>query len=79
MFKVFGIIEISKIVFFNFSSTERIKQNQINLESFQKQLPRKPFIDDEWKECYILQKVFGCIDHYQLLNEYVLNIFLQQP
>ena len=47
MFKVFGIIEISKIVFFNFSSTERIKQNQINLESFQKQLPRKPFIDDE--------------------------------
>ena len=28
MFKVCGIIGISKIEFFNFSGTERIKQNQ---------------------------------------------------
>ena len=33
MFKVCGIIGISKIEFFNFSGTERVKQNQKNLKT----------------------------------------------
>ena len=33
MFKVGGIIGISKIEFFNFSSIERVKQNQKNLKT----------------------------------------------
>ena len=33
MFNVWGIIGISKIEFFNFSGTERVKQNQKNLKT----------------------------------------------
>ena len=35
MFKVTGIIVISKTEFFNFSSTERVKQNQKKLKALQ--------------------------------------------
>ena len=35
MFKVCVIISISKIEFFNFCSTERVKQNQKTLKTFQ--------------------------------------------
>ena len=35
MFKVCGIIGISKIKFFNFSSNERVKQNQRNLKTIE--------------------------------------------
>ena len=41
MFKVCGIIGISKIGFFNFSGTERVKQNQKNLETIQNFLSLK--------------------------------------
>ena len=35
MFKVCGFIGISKIEFFNFSGTERVKQNQKKLKTIQ--------------------------------------------
>ena len=35
MFKLFVIIGISKIEFFNFSGTERVKQNQKDLKAIQ--------------------------------------------
>ena len=36
MFKIYGIIRISKIEFFNFSYTERVKQNKKNFEKHAK-------------------------------------------
>ena len=38
MFKVCGIIGISKIEFFYFSGTERVKQNQKNLKTIKNRL-----------------------------------------
>ena len=35
MFKIFGIIGISKVEFFDFSGTERVKQNQKDLKTIQ--------------------------------------------
>ena len=35
MFEICVIIDISKIEFYNFSGTERVKQNQKNLKTIQ--------------------------------------------
>ena len=44
MFKICGIIEISKIEFFNFSSTERVKRNQKKLKTIRNLLSFKTII-----------------------------------
>ena len=57
MLKVCGIIGITKIGFFNFSSTDRVKQNQRKIKSYSKllnliyQLLSKhfqPFLNSFW-------------------------------
>ena len=55
MFKVCGIIEISKIVLFNFSGTERVKQNKKN---------QKPFKTSEACETITFQAILIKAEHY---------------
>ena len=49
MFKVCGIIGVSKIEFFYFSGTERVKQNQKNLKTIKK--PSKLVSKSLFKHC----------------------------